>query len=444
MSKVFVINTDKRPLNPVHPGRARLLLMTGKAAVYRRYPFTLILKHKVEEATPTPLRLKIDPGAKTTGLALVNDVTGEVVWAAELTHRGSAIKKALDTRRAVRKGRRSRRIRHRAARFNNRRRNAGWFPPSLLSRIANIMTWVTRLCRFAPITALSQELVCFDLQRLETPDITGIAYQQGTLYGCEIREYLLAKWNRACSYCGMQNVPLHVEHIMPRARGGTNRVTNLVIACKPCNDQKGTQDIQTFLRHDKKRLAHILAQVKAPLKDAAAVNVTRWELYRRLRATGLPVETGSGGQTKYNRESRGLPKTHWIDAACVGASTPEKLCTAEVFPLLIESQGRGIRQMCNVNKLGFPTSHRKRHKHYFGFQTGDLVRAVVPDRLKCGGTHVGRVAVKAAGTFTITTPHGKVTDVPHRYCRPLHRSDGYAYCQGTRITLPLTCPKCMS
>jgi len=72
MSKVFVLDTSKRPLNPVHPGRARLLLKQGKAAVYRRFPFTLILKHAVEQPVLHPLRVKIDPGSQTTGLALVN------------------------------------------------------------------------------------------------------------------------------------------------------------------------------------------------------------------------------------------------------------------------------------------------------------------------------------------------------------------------------------
>jgi 5-methylcytosine-specific restriction endonuclease McrA len=441
MSKVFVVDTEKQPLTPVHPGRARLLLKAGKAAVYRRYPFTLILKSKVEQPMPAPLRLKIDPGAKTTGLALVDDATGEVVWAAELTHRGAEIKKALDKRRAVRRSRRCRRTRYRAPRFDNRRRRAGWLPPSLLSRVEGILSWVARLRRMAHITALSQELVRFDLQNLESPEIAGIAYQRGTLCGYEIREYLLAKWSRACAYCGAQNVPLQVEHIVCRARGGTDRVANLALACEPCNRKKGTLDIQEFLLHDEKRLARILAQAKAPLKDATAVNATRWELHRRLQATGLPLETGSGGRTKYNRVSRGLSKTHWLDAACIGASTPERLHTAHAFPLLIEAEGRGRRKMCNTNDLGFPTGHRRRRKRYFGYQTGDLVRAVVPARLKCAGTHVGRVTVKAAGTFTIATSHGKVTDVPHRYCRPLQRSDGYAYHPGARISLPPTSPK---
>ncbi len=95
MSQVFVLDTTKQPLNPVHPGRARLLLKQGKAAVYRRFPFTIMLKRAVEQPALHLLRIKVDPGSKTTGIALVNDVSGEVVWAAELTHRGEQIQRDL-------------------------------------------------------------------------------------------------------------------------------------------------------------------------------------------------------------------------------------------------------------------------------------------------------------------------------------------------------------
>src|SRR5947199_5168174 len=175
MSNVFVLDSKKRPLEPIHPGRARRLLKEEKAAVYRRYPFTLILKRQVEAPAPAPLRLKVDPGAKTTGLALVNDATGDVVWAAEVTHRGAAIKSALDKRRSVRRGRRQRQTRYRAPRFANRRRRAGWLPPSLLSRVKNILTWVKRISRIAYVTALSQELVRFDLQKMGNPEISGVS-----------------------------------------------------------------------------------------------------------------------------------------------------------------------------------------------------------------------------------------------------------------------------
>src|SRR5689334_19798504 len=165
MSQVFVLDTNKQPLAPTHPARARLLLKQGKAAVFKRYPFTLILKRAVEVVAPA-LRLKIDPGAKTTGLAIVDDATGTVVFAAELSHRGEQIKKALDSRRGVRRLRRARFTRYRPPRWRNRRRQPGWLPPSVESRIHNILTWVGRLRRICPIMAISVELVCFDLQKM--------------------------------------------------------------------------------------------------------------------------------------------------------------------------------------------------------------------------------------------------------------------------------------
>ena len=167
-----------------------------------------------------------------------------------------------------------------------------------------------------------QELVRFDLQNEQHPEISGIEYQQGTRAGYELREDLLEKHNRTCAYCDKTDVPLQVEHIVPRSKGGTDRVSNLTLACEPCNRRKGNQPVEVFLKQDPERLAKVLRDAKMPLKDATAVNATRWELFRRLQATGLPVECGSGGRTKFNRTTRGLPQTHWLDAACVGAGTP--------------------------------------------------------------------------------------------------------------------------
>jgi hypothetical protein len=189
MSMVFVVDTEQRPLAPCHPARARKLLTSGKAAVWRHYPFVIILKHAVPEAALEPLRLKLDPGSKVTGLALLNDATGQVVWAAEVTHRGHRVRDALLARRALRHGRRQRHTRYRPARFANRRRQEGWLPPSLESRLSNVLTWMRRLCRFAPIGAISQELVRFDTRLIETPDISRAEYQQGELAGYEVREY---------------------------------------------------------------------------------------------------------------------------------------------------------------------------------------------------------------------------------------------------------------
>ncbi len=437
MSKVFVLDTHKQPLNPVHPGRARLLLKQGKAAVYRRYPFTLILERAVEKPHLEPLRLKIDPGSKTSGIALVNDASSEVVWAAELMHRGEQIKRDMDKRRAVRKNRRQRKTRYRQLRFDNRRKGKGTLPPSLESRVCNLVTWVRRLMRLCPVSAISQELVRFDTQALENPDIEGVQYQQGTLAGYEVREYVLLKCNHQCSYCDGRSVPLELDHLHPRSKLGSNRVSNLVAACKPCNQRKGNQDIREFLKEQPDRLARILAQAKTPLRDAAAVNATRWALYERLKAFGLPVECGSGGLTKFNRITRDLPKTHWLDAACVGRSTPEEFVIKHVVPLRITATGHGSRQMCLMDEHGFPRTKPKGAKRVKGFQTGDLVRAVVTSGSK-QGTYVGKVAVRTRGVFNIQTVQGTVTDIHYRFCTRVSRNDGYSYHSRKEAALPPT------
>jgi len=424
MSFVFVVDQNRKPLDPVHPGRARFLLRAGHAAVLRRYPFTLILKETKPDAEPQPLRVKLDPGSKTTGVAVVNESTGQVVWAAEMAHRGEQVQAKLADRRSQRHGRRARHTRYRPARFNNRTRPKGWLPPSLESRLANTLAWEARLVKWCPIGAISMELVKFDTQLMQNAEISSIEYQQGVLKGYEIRQYLLEKWQYACAYCGAKgasDVPLQVEHLVPKARHGSDRVSNLVMACQACNDRKGTKTAEEFGYPD------IQAQAKQPLRDAAAVNSTRWALYERLQATRLSVETGTGGRTKWNRTTRGLPKTHWLDAACVGATTPAILQVQQVVPLSITAMGRHSRQMCRTNAYGFPNKAPKATSVVGGFRTGDIVRAIVPAPSIKVGTYVGRIAIRATGKCNIKTAQATIQGIHVRYCQPLHRADGYSY-----------------
>jgi hypothetical protein len=278
------------------------------------------------------------------------------------------------------------------------------------------------------------ELVKFDLQAMENPEISGVQYQQGTLYGYEVREYLLEKWGRQCAYCGAKDMPLSVEHITPRSKSRDDRVCNLTLACRPCNDKKGTQDIRDFLKDKPDLLQKILAQAKVPLKDAAAANATSFALYRRLQALGLPIECGSGGLTKYNRTQRNLPKAHWLDAACVGKTTPEALKTQGIIPLLIAAQGHGSRQICNVDRYGFPKGKPKQGGRVKGFRTGDMVKAVVPTGAR-RGTYTGRVLVRARGSFDSVTKTGRVTDISYKYCRLVQKTEGYRYAYGSPIPL---------
>ncbi|AVI64321.1 HNH endonuclease [Halomonas sp. GFAJ-1] len=425
---------------PCSEKRARLLLARGRAVVHKRYPFTLRLKDRIGGDTQ-PLRLGIDPGSKTTGLSLMRESDGEqrhVLCLFELTHRGYQIKKALQQRAAFRRRRRSANLRYRAPRFNNRTKPKGWLAPSLQHRVDTTMAWVQRLGKLAPITALDQELVHFDTQKLENPEISGIEYQQGTLLGYEIREYLLEKWGRECAYCGDTETPLEIEHVVPHSRGGSNRISNLTLSCHPCNQEKDSQALTRFfatsngLKRRLKanghtadaRLDRVQRQLKQPLRDASAVNATRWALFNALKATNLPVSVASSGRTKYNRQRLGIPKTHALDAACIGAFGT--LNDWQVPTLTIKAMGRGSYQRTRLTKHGFPRGYLMRQKQLKGFQTGDMVKAIVTTG-KRAGTHTGRVAVRKTGSFNIQTENGAVQGISYKYCTVIQRGDGYAY-----------------
>jgi hypothetical protein len=278
------------------------------------------------------------------------------------------------------------------------------------------------------------ELVKFDTQLMENAEISGVQYQQGTLAGYEVREYLLQKWGHKCTYCGKESVPLQIEHMVPRAKLGSNRISNLCLACDKCNKAKGTKDIAVFLKKKPELLKKIEALAKAPLRDAAAVNTTRWELFYRLGSLGLPIECGSGGLTKFNRSTRELPKTHWIDAACVGKSTPEHIKVLGVQPLLITANGHGRRRMCSVDENGFTYGNPKQAGRKKGFKTGDIVKAIVTEG-KHIGVYVGRIAARATGSFNITIKSRTTQGIGHQYCKALHRSDGYSYQRGSAVIL---------
>lgn len=418
---VFVLDTNKQPLNPVTPKRARELLTKEKAAVFRMYPFTIILKYAVPNPAPKSLTIKLDPGSKVTGIAVLDGE--DVIWIAELEHRAWQIKDSLESRRSLRRSRRNRKTRYRQARFNNRKRKEGWLAPSLMHRVLTIETWVKRLFRYAPITSTVMELVKFDTQKMQNSEVNGVEYQQGELAGYEVREYLLEKWGRKCAYCEKVGVPLQVEHIHPKAKGGSNRVSNLTVSCERCNTKKGTKSIDEFLKKDGSRLEKIKRQAKQPLKDAAAVNSTRWALFHALKNI-LPTTTGTGGQTKYNRTKLGLSKHHWVDAACVGEVEKLNLLTEQ--PLRIKCSGWGTRQMCGTDKYGFPIRHRERKQVHFGFKTGDIAKVVVTSGKKIG-KYVGRVLCRKTGNFDISTKAGRVAGISYKFCSPIHKKDGYSY-----------------
>ena len=443
MMNVFVLDKDHKPLMPCGPARARKLLKAGRARVHKLRPFTIrIVDRSVADSKVQSVIVKIDPGSKETGIAVVREDDKKVHHAllfGNLKHRGAAIRDALTARRQLRRGRRSRNLRYRSPRFLNRRKPKGWLPPSLRHRIDTTTSWVNQLRRLVPVKSIAQELVKFDTQMMQNPDISGIEYQQGELAGYELKEYLLEKFNRKCVYCGKSGVPLNIEHIIPKARGGSNRVSNLVIACIDCNKKKGSKPIEEFLKDRPELLSRIRRQLKASLRDAAAVNITRWVLFKALKATGLPVEIGSGALTKFNRHTFKVPKEHWLDALCIGSINGVKF-NPTMKILNVFCTGRGQYKRTRTNKFGFPICYYMRERRPYGVGSGDIVRMVVRNG-KHPGIWQGRATVFSDGSVVIRLPMFRIKGRA-KNCLVLSLNDGYDYSlTSSKVSKPISFEK---
>jgi len=55
------------------------------------------------------------------------------------------------------------------------------------------------------------------------------------------KKNILARDNYTCQYCKSNRLPLTIDHIIPKKRGGGDSWENLVAACQPCNQKKGDQ-----------------------------------------------------------------------------------------------------------------------------------------------------------------------------------------------------------
>jgi 5-methylcytosine-specific restriction endonuclease McrA len=230
---------------------------------------------------------------------------------------------------------------------------------------------------------------------------------------------LLLKYAYRCAYCGKRETPFEVDHIQPRSRGGSNRISNLVLACHGCNQQKGKQTAAEWGHPEVEK------QARVPLRDAAAVNASRYKLVEALRVFGLPMGTWTGGRTRWNRARFGVEKTHAFDALCIGKLAGVK--PGKLKALVIKAIGRGDHCRTNWTKEGFPRSYKMRQKQVAGFKTGDQVRAVVPAKLKTAGTHVGRVQVRKSGSFSIKTRDKDIDGISAQYVHLIQRADGYGY-----------------
>ena len=418
---VLVIDRQKQPCNAISAAYARILLFTKQAVIHKRFPFTIRLRNDNAVLKDRSYTVKLDPGSRTTGVAITDD-QDSVVMLAELEHRGHIIKKNLDSRRAIRRSRRQRKTRYREARFLNRTKPEGWLAPSVKSRADNVINFIKKYNKLINIDRVMIENVSFDTAQMSSDTkLWGNDYQQGNLYNKNLREFIFSKTKGRCSYC--EEKATEIDHIVPRAKGGTNSTYNLTPACRSCNEKKSNLSLKEFGKLMNKDYSK-LEPKKLP-KDAAIVQSARNYMVKEISKLVPDTTTHESWITKYNRDQLGLTKQHYYDALSVG-EIPTKFNFLTDKILQISAKGRGSRQMCRMDSYGFPRTSAKASKSVKGFQTGDIVKAVVPTGSK-QGEYLGRVAVRSRGFFDIKTKSNLVKDIGYKFCRLLQRNDGYSY-----------------
>ena len=364
---VFVLDKSKKPVNMISHAKARILLKNRLAVVHKVYPFTIRLRDNSCVSNDKTYTVKIDLGSKHTGIAIIDD-KDTVVMLAEIEHRGHIIKRDMNSRRVVRNSRRQRKTRYRESRFLNRTKPKGWIAPSVKSRADNVINFIKKYKKFLNINKVMIENVSFDTAQMSSnTNLIGIGYQQGPLYNTNLREFVFSRTNGRCSYCGAKAT--EIDHIIPRAQGGSNSVHNLTPACRSCNQKKSNLSLKDFGEIMNKDYSH-LEPKKLP-KDAAIVQLARNYMVREITKLVPDTTTHDAWLTKCNRDSLGLSKQHYYDALSVG-EVPNKFDFFTDKILVISAKGRGSRKMCKVDKYGFPRTAAKASKSVEGFQTGDI------------------------------------------------------------------------
>lgn len=367
---VYVLNKDGQPLMPTERcGKIRRLLRDEEAIVVKRCPFTIRLLYKTGDATQD-ISLGVDAGSKHVGVSATTK--SKELYAGEVELR-SDISKNITAKREFRRARRSRKARHRKPQFNNRvhSKRKVWLAPSVEAKINTHIRVINNICSILPISNITIEVAMFDTQKMQNPEISGIEYQQGTLTGYAIREYLAEKFGHRCCYCGIsqgKGVRFEVEHLTPKVRGGSNRIINLGWSCHDCNEKKGDLTCEEFGHPEVRKTA------EAGMKHAAHMSIMRWKLYERLKAIyGDRLHLTYGSTTSYRRNAAGLKKTHAVDARCISGNPEAEPVDCIYYQKKIRRHNRQIHKT-TIGKGGI----RKRNQADYivkGFRLFDKVLA---------------------------------------------------------------------
>jgi len=306
----------------------------------------------------------MNTGSKVIGTAAVSN--SRILYQAETLLRGQEIKKKMEQRRMYRRNRRSRKTRYRAPRFLNRlastRRER--LPPSVKHKLEAHLREKKQVESLLPVSRWNVETASFDIHKLSDPSISkkdGMAYQQGAKRAFyNTKAYILHRDKYTCQKCkkNKDGLVLNIHHIVFQSNGGTNAPNNLIILCKPCHDKLHKH------KTPEKASLNLQKKVQTPTKHATEVSILRSQLVKYF---GSFTET-FGYITKFDRESLGLPKTHYYDAVCIASGNKTLTPFPQYYVKKLVSKGDYQQTKGAHSEKVIPTGK------LFGFRKFDFVK----------------------------------------------------------------------
>lgn len=310
---VYVVDKNGQPLMPTHNGaKVRVLLKHKRAKVVSKCPFTIKLLYESTNFTQ-PLTLGIDTGSKYVGGAIINDVTAEILYESQLELRDD-IKSKIDKRRQFRRVRRNK-LRYRPSRFDNRKasKRKNRYTPTLISKFQGHTREIEFIKSILPVNDIVLEIGEFDTHLLQDPTLAYHKwdYAKGELYQQEnFKQAAKARDGYKCQCCGKKNCRLEVHHLLPRSRGGSDKLANLITLCSDCHSLAHSSEEQ-LLAFQKK----FGKKAKGTLNYATQMNILRSMLQKEYPDAELTYWF----ITKEIRRVFGLDKSHTIDACCIAS-----------------------------------------------------------------------------------------------------------------------------
>ena len=327
--KVCVINQHGRALMPTTPRKTRVLLKQGRARIVGYTPFTIQLLYGTRGYTQ-PVTLGIDAGFEHIGFSAVTEkdelVGGELNMLPGITERITQRRKHRCTRRN--------RLRHRAPRFDNRRRSKGWLAPSIQHKLDAHIKVIEKIKTRLPVTKVVIETAKFDIQKINSPNIQGTGYKEGEQLGySNLTAYIRHRDNYKCGNRDCKNKDkepiLQIHHLgfWKNPPDRSNKPGNLMTLCIRCH---------TPANHKKGKFLYGWQPKVKPFRAETFMST----IYRMLIEITGATQT-FGYITKHDREQLEWFKSHHTDAFVIAGGTYQRRCK----PLLLVQVRRNKRSM---------------------------------------------------------------------------------------------------